>query len=156
MDNTKEMGKLAQHLTEQVGYNNQLLQQVQQLEQEQLMQQKLITEKQLKFRQALAVSDAASAEVAELRRKLAVSQEVAQKMEVEGKKARIEATRRAREVEQMAKEKRRFELEVPAPPPPLPSARARTRTRARKPTPTDVHSHPRHALTPLAGEAPYG
>eukprot|EP00941_MAST-03F_sp_MAST-3F-sp1_P005250 g5250.t1 len=106
-----DVEKLAKHLTHQVGYNNELLSQMKDMERETLMLQKesMIT-KQGK-RQALAISAAAKRENAELRRRLAVAQEVANRLAAEGKASRTKEIEAKRSYEHVTKEKKRFEVE---------------------------------------------
>lgn len=58
----------------QIDYNNQLLVQIQQLEEQQLAYQRSAQEKQMALRQALQVADAARAESNDLRRRLSTAE----------------------------------------------------------------------------------
>lgn len=70
----KEMEKLAAQLSNQVEYNNTLLEQLQRLEEQQLATAKDVQQKQQALRQALDVCERIRAEATDLRQKLDIAQ----------------------------------------------------------------------------------
>lgn len=104
-----QLMELAKQLHVQTDYNNDLLQQIQRLEEGQLAAQRLASEKQAALRQAMTIAESARAEANDLKRKLAVSQEVSNKLSEEAKEARVEVgiLRRQQEaLEKLASEAR--------------------------------------------------
>lgn len=97
----REMEKLASRLSAQVGYNNDLLEQLELLEQAQLRHQREEMERQQALREAVSVCESTRAQANDLRRRLGVSEEVARKMTDDARTARVEADRFKRGLENL-------------------------------------------------------
>ena len=74
-DEGSELEKVTRQLTSQLAYNNELLRQLQQLEEQQLASQKDAAEKKVALRQALGVNDSIRADLLDMKRKTALAQE---------------------------------------------------------------------------------
>eukprot|EP00514_Thraustochytrium_sp_LLF1b_P009461 CAMPEP_0184555222 /NCGR_PEP_ID=MMETSP0199_2-20130426/37037_1 /TAXON_ID=1112570 /ORGANISM="Thraustochytrium sp., Strain LLF1b" /LENGTH=897 /DNA_ID=CAMNT_0026951493 /DNA_START=364 /DNA_END=3054 /DNA_ORIENTATION=+ len=94
---------LAVQLSAQVSYTNDLLQQLQEQEQQQLNAQRDVQSKQQALRQAMAVCDSVRADQAELRKKHAMAQELANRAAADAKRWKVECDVRAKEVEGLEK-----------------------------------------------------
>ena len=98
-----EVGRLAEQLTKQVQYNNELLTTLSSREESLLAMQKDVQRKQASLAQAMAVCDAKRAENAELKKKLAVAQDVAARASEEASNAKLDGGIKARESQALAK-----------------------------------------------------
>lgn len=102
---SNELQKLAEQLSSQVDYNNMLIEHLKTMEEEQVRIQEDMKEKQNALKQAIAVGDAARSEANDLRRKLAISQEVAENMSNQCRESRVEVSALRRESENLARQR---------------------------------------------------
>ena len=98
-----EVSRLAEQLTKQVKYNNELLSTLSLREEALLQMQKDVQRKQGSLAQAMAVCDAKRAENAELKKKLAVAQEVAARASEEASRAKLDGGIKARESQALSR-----------------------------------------------------
>jgi len=113
-DEGSELEKVTRQLTSQLAYNNELLRQLQQLEEQQLASQKDAAEKKVALRQALGVNDSIRADLLDMKRKTALAQEQAARAAEEANRARVEAGIRQREVDGMQKFVEESKVEISA------------------------------------------
>ena len=103
LDEGSELEKVTRQLTAQLAYNNELLRQLQELEEQQLASQKDAAEKKVALRQALGVSDAIRTDMLDLKRKLALAEQASRGAAEDSNRARVEAGIKAREVDGLLK-----------------------------------------------------
>jgi chromosome segregation ATPase len=94
-----DLDKVSRQLASQMGYNNELLQQIQDLETAQLAYQKDSAEKKIALRQAYGVCESLRSDMMDLKRKLTTMQETQDRALEEANRARVEAGIKAREAE---------------------------------------------------------
>ena len=96
---SNEVSVLAEQLSSQLDYNNSLLEQMQDLEEMQLAGQRELQSKQDQLRQVMQVNDQLNADLGETKRKLKITQEIADSMSEQCRDARVEANSLRREHE---------------------------------------------------------
>lgn len=98
-----ELNALAVQLSTQLEYNNSLLEQMRSLEEMQLAGQRELLAKQEAVKQLTEANDAMNDELRETKRKLKITQEIADSMSKQSRDARVEANALRREAENAAK-----------------------------------------------------
>jgi chromosome segregation ATPase len=98
-----ELQHFAEQLSNQLEFNNTLLQQLHSMEESQLNLQKELQNKQDSLQRALKASDDAKAEVNEAKRKLKIAQEVSDNMTKQSRDMRAETTSLRQELENVSK-----------------------------------------------------
>ena len=100
---TDEVGALAEQLSTQLDYNNNLLEQMQELEEMQLAGQRELQSKQDQLRQVVQANDQLAADLIDTKRKLKITQEIADSMSEQCRDARVEANSLKRENDNASK-----------------------------------------------------
>lgn len=98
-----ELKRLSDQLNSQLEYNNTLLEQLRQSEEQQLTMQKEIKSQQENYRRALSSNEDNHGVVADLKRKLKVTQEIADTMSAQARDARLEVVSLKRDAENAIK-----------------------------------------------------
>uniref|UniRef100_A0A7S3PLA1 Uncharacterized protein n=1 Tax=Aplanochytrium stocchinoi TaxID=215587 RepID=A0A7S3PLA1_9STRA len=109
-----EVENLASQLASQVSYSNDLIVQLSELEKRQLDTQRDVQQKQMALRQAMAVCDSVRADQNELKQKLVLAQQVAEKASAQAKRARVEAQVKAQEADALHRFSKEAQMEIEA------------------------------------------